>query len=122
MKAVASRDRTAALARFNSWLNGDLELTPAQVDRLEVSMGTYKQRLPRPDRLSDDQLGQINAPTLLMMATDTKLYEPNRAAERAQQTLLDLAVDITPHAGHGLLFQYPDLLTARVHDFLDKHD
>src|SRR5690606_20759735 len=44
MKAMASRDRTAALARFNSWLNGDVDLPPAQLKLLEVSMGTFRQR------------------------------------------------------------------------------
>ncbi|MBY5162653.1 alpha/beta fold hydrolase [Salsipaludibacter albus] len=119
---VASRDRTAALARFNRWLNGDVDLTPAQVELLEVSMGTYRQRLPRPDRLGDDQLRHITAPTLLMMARDTKLYDPATVAERAQRLLPDVTIDITPDAGHGLLFQYPGDLTARINDFLAAHD
>jgi pimeloyl-ACP methyl ester carboxylesterase len=122
IKAMAARDRTAALARFNRWLNGDLDLTAAQLELLEVSMGAYKQRLPRPGRLSDDELGRIEVPTLLMMAAETKLYDPSRAAERARRTVPDLVVDITPRAGHGLLFQYPDLLTGRINGFLDEHD
>lgn len=72
-----------------------------------MSMGTFKQRLPRPDRLSDDDLQRISAPTLLTMAADTKLYDPDRAAERARRTTPDLTVDIPPDAGHGLLLQYP---------------
>jgi hypothetical protein len=56
MVAMASPDRTTALARFNRWVDGNVDLTPAQVELLEVSMGAYRQRLPRPDRLDDDQL------------------------------------------------------------------
>ena len=122
MIAMASRDRTKALARFSRWLNGDVDLTPAQVELLEVSMGTYRQRLPRPDRLGDDQLRHITAPTLLMMARDTKLYDPATVAQRAQRIIPDVTIDITPDAGHGLLFQYPDKLTARINDFLAAHD
>ena len=96
MLAMALRDRAAALARFNRWLNGDVDLTPAQVELLEVSMGTYRQRLPRPDCLGDDQLRHITAPTLLMMARDTKLYDPATVAERARRLVPDVTIDITP--------------------------
>lgn len=122
MLAMASRDRPAALARFSRWLNGDLDLTPAQIELVEVSMGTFRQHLPRPGRLSDEELARITARTLLMMAKDTKLYDPYRVAERARRTIPDLTVDITPDAGHGLLFQYPDRLTGRINDFLNEHD
>ncbi len=122
MVAMASRDRTAALAGFSRWLNGDVDLTPAQVELLEVSMGTYRQRLPRPDRLGDDQLRHLTAPTLLMMARDTKLYDPDTVAQRAQRLLPDITIDITPDAGHGLLFQYPGKITTRINDFLAAHD
>ncbi len=120
--AMASRDRTAALARFSRWLNGDVELTPAQVELLEVSMGTYTQRLPRPGRLDDEELRRITASTLLLMAQDTKLYDPAAAAERAQRLISDVSIDITPNAGHGLLFQYPNELTTQINDFLVAHD
>lgn len=122
MIAMASRNRTAALARLNRWLNGDVDLTPAQVELIDVSMGTYRQRLPRPGRLGDDELRRITAPTLLMMAEDTKLYDPMKAAERARRLIPDVSIDITPEAGHGLLFQYPKELTARINDFLVAHD
>jgi pimeloyl-ACP methyl ester carboxylesterase len=120
--AMMSRDRTAALARFNRWLNGDVDLTPAQVELLQVSMGTYRQRLPRPGRLADEELRRITAPTLLMMAQETKLYDPIEVAERARRAIPDVTIDITPRAGHGLLFQYPTELTARINDFLLAHD
>lgn len=122
MLAMASRDRPAALARFNRWLNGGIELTPAQMELLEVSMGPFRQRLPRPDRLSEADLGRINAPTLLMMAADTKLYDPDRAGDRARRAIPDVTIDVTPDAGHGLLFQYPEELTTRINDFLLEHD
>lgn len=122
MWAMASRDRASALARFNRWLNGDIELTPAQMELLEVSMGAFRQRLPRPDRLSDEDLARITAPTLLVMAADTKLYDPDRAADRARRTIADLTIDVTPNAGHGMLFQYPDQLTGKINDFLREHD
>lgn len=122
MLAMASRDRTAALVRFNRWLNGDVDLTPAQVQLLEVSMGAYRQRLPRPDRLGDDDLRRITAPTLLMMAGDTRLLDPAEVAARAERLMPDVRIDITPDAGHGLLFQHPQELTARINGHLAAHD
>jgi pimeloyl-ACP methyl ester carboxylesterase len=122
MLAMASRDRTAALARFSQWLNGDVDLTPAQMELLEVSVGTFRQRLPRPGRLSDADLGRVTAPALLMMAADTRLYDPDGAARRARRLVPDVTVDIVPDAGHGLLFQYPDELTTRINEFLDAHE
>lgn len=122
MLAMASRDRAAALARFSRWLNGDVELTPAQVELLEVSMGTYRQRLPRPGRLDDDELRRITAPVLLMLAGDSRILDPASVAKRARRLVADVTVDVTPDAGHGLLFQYPDELTTRISDFLARHD
>ena len=92
------------------------------MELLEVSMGSYRQRLPRPGRLEDEELRGIAAPTLLMMAEQTKLYDPAKATERARSLIPDVRVDITPDAGHGLLFQYPEILTGRINDFLAEHD
>ena len=33
----------------------------------------------------------------------------------------DAEVDIVSNAGHGLLFQYPELVTARILRFIDGH-
>ncbi len=122
MLAMASRDRTAALSRFSRWLNGDLELTEAQVELLEVSMGTFRQRLPTPGRLDDDEVRAIPAPVLLMIGEDTRIYDPVKVVDRARRLIPDVTIDTTANAGHGLLFQHPEALTGRINDFLAMHD
>lgn len=121
MLAMASRDRTAGIARLNRWMNGDVELTDVQLELLEVSLGTFTQRLPKPAPLTDDDLAAITAPVLLMIAEDTKLYDPDVAARRARELIADVTIDITANAGHGLLFQYPDTTIARINTFLRQH-
>ena len=81
--------------------------------------GTFRQKIPSPKRLSDDQLGRIVAPTLLLLGADTRLYDPDKVAERARRLLPDVMVEITPGAGHGLPLQYPDRITRRVLDFVE---
>ena len=48
--------------------------------------------------------------------------DPTKVADRARALIPDLTIDITPNAGHGLLFQYPNELTSRINHFLSLHD
>lgn len=99
-------------------MNGDVELSDAQIKSLEAAMGSFRQKLPTPRRLDDDQLRRITAPTLLLLGADTKLYDPERARDRAAAFLPDLTAEIIPNAGHGLAFQYPDLVTQKVRNHI----
>lgn len=106
MLAMAARDRPAALARFSRWMNGDVEPTDAQLELLEVSMGTFRQRLPTPGRL-DDELRRISSPVLVMMAAETRISDPATVARRAHDLIDDVTVDVTAAAGHGLCSSTP---------------
>jgi pimeloyl-ACP methyl ester carboxylesterase len=113
-RTMLARDKPTAVRKFNDWMNGDVELTDAQIDLLLAGMGSFRQELPRPQRLSDDALRGIAAPTLLLLGADTKLYDPASVQERALNLIPAAEVEIIPQAGHGLAFQYPDLVTERI--------
>lgn len=66
------------------------------------------------------ELRGITTPTLLLLAEDTILYDPEAMAERARRLLADVTIDITPKAGHGLAFQYPELVTGHILPFVEE--
>lgn len=119
---LAARDKPKAIRDFNRWMNGDVELTDEQIDLLLLAMRTFRQKLPSPRRLSDDELRRITMPTLLLLAADTRLYNPEEVAERARGLLPDVTIEIVPDVGHGLLFQHPDLIIARILQFVDDQE
>ena len=66
-RTLFARDKPAAVRKFNNRMNGDVELTDAQVELLLAGMGSFRQKLPRPRRLADDDVRRIAAPTLLLL-------------------------------------------------------
>jgi pimeloyl-ACP methyl ester carboxylesterase len=68
-----------------------------------------------PWAFSDDDLGRISAPTLLLVAGQETLYNPGRALERARRLLPNLVdSDVVPGAGHFVSAARPDLVDSRV--------
>lgn len=122
VRTLSAKDKYQAIREFNHWMNGDVELTDGQIEILLLAMRTFRQRLPMPKRLPDEELSRITTPTLLLMGADTKLYNPHDVARRAQRLIPGISIEITPNAGHGLLFQYPDLTTGRILQFIDQHE
>lgn len=121
-RVLASRDKPAAVRRFNRWMNGDVELTDDQVELVLAAMGSFRQRLPSPSPLGDDQLSAIHVPTLVVLGAETKLLDPAEVTERARRLLDHVEVDVVPGAGHGVMFQHPAPTTRRVLEFLAAHD
>ncbi|MGW5112566.1 hypothetical protein [Nocardia sp. NPDC004123] len=68
----------------------------------------YRARTPWPQRLKDEELQSITAPTLLVYGSETVLGSPGRSAARARQQMPHCEVEIYPGASHGLLFHGPD--------------
>jgi pimeloyl-ACP methyl ester carboxylesterase len=112
-----AKDKAASLRELNRWMNGDIELSDEEVELVVRVFETYRQRLPRPGRLDDEQLRRITTPTLLLLSQDTVIFDPMKVAERAKRLLADVTVNISPNAGHGLLFQHPNQITAKILDF-----
>jgi len=70
--------------------------------------------------LSDEELVEkIEAPNLLLIGDkEYILGSPTSAIERAGRLLPNLEADIIPDAGHLLSLDQPELVTARILEFL----
>jgi hypothetical protein len=70
-----------------------------------------KSIFPRP--FSDEQLGAISVPTLLLIGDRERIYDPHKALERAARLVPRIETDLVPGAGHILAMQLPDIVGER---------
>lgn len=117
-----SRDKPRAIQEFSRWMNGDIELSDDEIAMVLFVFRNFRQKLPTPDRLPDERLRGIAPPTLLLLAENTRLLDPNAVAERATRLIRDVTVDITPNAGHGLPIQYPERTASLILGFIENAD
>jgi pimeloyl-ACP methyl ester carboxylesterase len=75
-----------------------------------------KSIFPRP--FSDEQLGAISVPTLLLIGDRERIYDPHKALERAARLVPRIETDLVPGAGHILAMQLPDIVGERMLAFL----
>jgi pimeloyl-ACP methyl ester carboxylesterase len=73
-----------------------------------------------PTVYTDAELKQIDHPALLLIGNAEKIYNPNKAIERAQRWMPDLTAEIIPDAGHLLIMDQPDIINARILEFLSS--
>ncbi|MEX0785216.1 MAG: alpha/beta fold hydrolase, partial [Dehalococcoidia bacterium] len=70
------------------------------------------------DFVSDDRLGQIAAPTLLLFGEDD-ITTPLRFARSLEAGIEDTRTHVVPGAGHGLPWSHPDEFNEVVREFLE---
>jgi pimeloyl-ACP methyl ester carboxylesterase len=75
-----------------------------------------KSIFPRP--YSDEQLGSISVPTLLLIGDRERIYDPHKALERTARLVPGIETDLVPGGGHILAMQLPDVVGERVLAFL----
>jgi pimeloyl-ACP methyl ester carboxylesterase len=76
-----------------------------------------------PGLLSDQELGNISAPLLVLMGEEERIFPPNQAVARAQRCIPSLVTaEIVPNAGHMMGFDQPDFLAKRVLHFLSTEE
>ena len=80
--------------------------------------GGFKQHLPTPKALPDEELAKVRTRILLLLGSDSVIADPAAVAERASRAFPDVEVEIVPGAGHGLPFQFPDLTSERILRFV----
>jgi pimeloyl-ACP methyl ester carboxylesterase len=74
-----------------------------------------------PTVYTDEELMQIELPTLLLIGAGEKIYNPKKAIERAQRLMPDLTAEIIPVVGHTLNMEQPETINARILEFLSKN-
>ena len=114
-------DSVQQLRALNAWLSPGVELTDREIEFVLTVFETYRTHLPLPSALDDAALASISAPTLVLLAEQTVLYDANVAADRARQSLHDVEVEVVPGAGHGLPFQFPELTCDRLLRHIEAH-
>ena len=107
-----------ALQQFAERISPGVEFAPGEMETVLYGGKNFKAALPFPKRFTDEELAAIDVPTLLYMGANTELYKPERAAERARRLMPDVETMIVPQAQHGLPFQYPELTTKTILDFV----
>ena len=71
-----------------------------------------------PTVFTDAELKQISLPTLLLIGSEEKIYNPKKAIERAQRLLPNLTAEIIPHARHTLHMEQPQIINSHILEFL----
>ena len=108
-----------ALQEFAERISPGIEFAPGEMEAMLYGGKNFKPALPFPKRFTDDQLRQIDIPTLLYMGAKTELFDPEKAAERAKRLMPDVETVIVPDGQHGVPFQNPELTTKTILDFVD---
>jgi pimeloyl-ACP methyl ester carboxylesterase len=119
---LARRDKARAIRSFSHWLSGDIELSDDEVELVLLAFKTFRQKLPIPGRLSDEELRAVTNPTLLLLAAESRIYDVERVAARARELLPAVTVEITPGTGHGLPLERPGQVTKRMLEFTATHE
>jgi pimeloyl-ACP methyl ester carboxylesterase len=73
-----------------------------------------------PTVYTDEELKQIELPTLLLIGAGEKIYNPKKAIDRAQRWMPDLTAEIIPNVGHTLNMEQPEIINTRVLEFLNN--
>lgn len=117
---VKAQFNDGALQQFAERISPGVEFAPGEMETVLFGAKNFKAALPFPKRFTDEELAAIDVPTLLYMGAKTELYDPEVAAERADRLMPDVETIIVPHAQHGLPFQYPELTTKTILDFVAR--
>lgn len=71
-----------------------------------------------PVRLSRQDLYKCQSPTLVLLGQHDSFCEPSAVLSRLSATLPDGQIETIPGAGHVLFYEYPEMVNARILDFL----
>ncbi|MFD7256286.1 alpha/beta fold hydrolase [Streptomyces sp. NPDC059874] len=77
----------------------------------------FRVRLPQPRPMSDEELGSIKVPTLVLLGGTDRVMDSRRAEARARRLIPDVRTEVVAHAGHGIPME---VFNHRVPDFLQE--
>lgn len=77
---------------------------------------TINRAVPRV--FSDDELRKVQAPVLLLVGDHEVIYQPETAIRRATRLVPNLKAEIIPNANHSAQYTAPDLVNAKILEFL----
>jgi pimeloyl-ACP methyl ester carboxylesterase len=71
-----------------------------------------------PGVFSDEELGALQAPTLLLIGQQEVIYDPAASLERARRLIPHFEGELVPRASHDMSFSQSQLVNARILEFL----
>ncbi|MBS2538799.1 alpha/beta fold hydrolase [Catenulispora sp. NF23] len=117
---LAPRRFRPALGR--ALANPALSAPPEMIAPLMLGMRTYKpSRRPAARVFTDEELGAINLPVLVLVGKRSALLRPRRVADRATRLIPKVRTRILPKAGHGLNLEQPDIVNDEMSRFIEDH-
>ncbi|MFC4374478.1 alpha/beta fold hydrolase [Nocardia halotolerans] len=121
MIKVGARPTDKNLRKMNAWLNPGVTLTDAEFAGVKAAL-KYVPTIGYPRMFADERLASITAPTLGLFGAESLIVDPELAARRLRDNIATCETEIFPNAGHGLFYQIPDLVTARILDFTRRYE
>lgn len=86
---------------------------------LMLGMRTYKPNTrPAARPFTDEELGSIELPTLVLLGSRSALVRPRQALKRVTALIPEVQAEIVQRAGHGLNLERPDLVNERLLRFV----
>ena len=95
------------------------------IEQFVIGIRTFKPEATTLSVMSfykDEELKQINLPVLLLVGEREKVYNPEKALERAGRLLPDIETELITDAGHMLIVDRADIVNDRILKFLKKTD
>jgi len=71
-----------------------------------------------PTPFTDEELRQIETPTLLFIGDREVICDPKLAVYRATELMQNIRTEIIPNANHGLPMEKPRLVNESIFDFI----
>lgn len=114
---------------FLYWLLEDLAkqgkagraLIEEHIDESFLAIRSYKMRhMVNPTVLTDDELRDLNAPTLFIVGANEKIYSAHAAIERVHGIAPHIQTELIPDAGHDLTIVQAEMVNKTVLEFLSR--
>lgn len=114
--AFPSRKTITGLLRFLTPSN--LPIHDHLVEERLVVYRNFRQAKTRPPLFSDEELGQISAPTLLLYGEHEVVYDLPTIRKRVATLPSNFQMEVIANAGHVLDYDQPAAVSARILEFM----
>ncbi|WP_165974363.1 alpha/beta fold hydrolase [Nonomuraea deserti] len=96
------------------WLHTDSINRPERILAAVAGTYLYRQALPPMVPLTDEELAEVKAPTLMLFGAHSTMHDSAAVARRLARLLPAAEVELLPGTGHSLALDLPDLVNARI--------
>lgn len=108
--------------RLAAWLDQPVIAVPEMRKWIQLGARAYRIRRPAPLPLSEDALRSIRTPLYLIMGKHSLLVHPKRQLQRVPRLVTGARAEIIAATGHGPQIDHPQIVNARMLDFMDDVD